>query len=116
MLLLLMALLLFKLELNESKVSLGMNAVYVLSCFFGGLAAGKGGKKSHFLRGGSVGGKNAEHGGKQVDRLLRLPLRVANSRHSRQVAQMAGKVPGVRAKLPVGVSACDGSWREKLHQ
>ena len=45
LLLLLMALLLFKLELNESKVSLGMTAVYVLSCFFGGLAAGKGGKK-----------------------------------------------------------------------
>ena len=34
LLLLLMALLLFKLELNESKVSLGMTAVYVLSCFF----------------------------------------------------------------------------------
>ena len=49
LLLLLMALLLFKLELNESKVSLGMNAVYVLSCFFGGLAAGKGGKKRKFL-------------------------------------------------------------------
>ena len=32
LLLLLMALLLFKLELNESKVSLGMTAVYVLSC------------------------------------------------------------------------------------
>ena len=31
LLLLLMALLLFKLELNESKVSLGMTAVYVLS-------------------------------------------------------------------------------------
>ncbi|MFQ9394122.1 MAG: TIGR04086 family membrane protein [Lachnospiraceae bacterium] len=45
LLLLLMALLLFKLELNESKVSLGMTAVYVLSCFFGGLAAGKGGKR-----------------------------------------------------------------------
>lgn len=51
LLLLLMALLLFKLELNESKVSLGMNAVYVLSCFFGGLAAGKGGKKRKFLWG-----------------------------------------------------------------
>ena len=34
LLLLLMALFLFKLELNESKVSLGMNAVYVLSCFW----------------------------------------------------------------------------------
>ena len=51
LLLLLMALFLFKLELNESKVSLGMNAVYVLSCFFGGLAAGKGGKKRKFLWG-----------------------------------------------------------------
>ena len=40
LLLLLMALLLFKLELNESKVSLGMTAVYVLSCFFGGLLTG----------------------------------------------------------------------------
>ena len=53
LLLLLMALLLFKLELNESKVSLGMTAVYVLSCFFGGLAAGKGGKKKKFLSGAS---------------------------------------------------------------
>ena len=51
LLLLLMALLLFKLELNESKFSLGMTAVYVLSCFFGGLAAGKGGKKKKFLWG-----------------------------------------------------------------
>ena len=55
LLLLLMALLLFKLELNESKVSLGMTAVYVLSCFFGGLAAGKGGKKKKFLWGFSPG-------------------------------------------------------------
>ena len=54
LLLLLMALLLFKLELNESKVSLGMTAVYVLSCFFGGLAAGKGGKRK-FLWGFSPG-------------------------------------------------------------
>ena len=28
-----------------------MNAVYVLACFFGGLAAGKGGKKRKFLWG-----------------------------------------------------------------
>lgn len=53
LLLLLMALLLFKLELNESKVSLGMTAVYVLSCFFGGLAAGKGGKKEKIPLGAS---------------------------------------------------------------
>ena len=68
------------------------------------------------MGGGSVGGKNAEHGGKKIDGLLRLPLRVANSRHSRQVAQMAGKVPGVRAKLPVSMSEDDQKWREKLHQ
>ena len=51
LLLLLMALLLFQWELNESKVSLGMNVVYVLSCFLGGIAAGKGGKKKKFLWG-----------------------------------------------------------------
>ena len=51
LLLLFMALLLFKLELNESKVSMGITAVYPLSCFFGGLAAGKGGKKKKFLWG-----------------------------------------------------------------
>ena len=56
LLLLLMALFLFKLELNESKVSLGMNAVYVLSCFFGGLAAGKGEHPVLFAGGGSLPG------------------------------------------------------------
>lgn len=49
--LLLMALLLFKLELNEDKVSMGMTAVYAISCFLGGFAAGKGGRNRRFLWG-----------------------------------------------------------------
>lgn len=54
LLLLLMALLLFKLELNESKVSLGMTAVYVLSCFFWrGWRQEKGGKKKKIPLGAS---------------------------------------------------------------
>lgn len=51
LMLLLMALLLFKLELDENKISMGMIAVYVLSCFLGGFAAGKGGRNRRFLWG-----------------------------------------------------------------
>ena len=51
LLLLLMALLLFKLELDENKISMGMIAVYVLSCFLGGFAAGKGGQSRRFAWG-----------------------------------------------------------------
>lgn len=55
LLLLLMALLLFKLELNENKISMGMIAVYALSCFLGGLSAGKGGRNRRFLWGLATG-------------------------------------------------------------
>lgn len=51
LLLFLLAFLLFRLDLNESKVALGMIAVYILSCLFGGFAAGKGGKNRKFLWG-----------------------------------------------------------------
>jgi len=51
LLLFLLAFLLFRLDLDESKVSLGMVAVYILSCLFGGFAAGKGGKNRKFLWG-----------------------------------------------------------------
>lgn len=50
-LLLLMAFFLFKFEWDESKVTIGIIAVYVISCFAGGFAAGKGGKNRRFLWG-----------------------------------------------------------------
>lgn len=51
LLLLLLALMLFKLELDENKIAAGVLAVYVISCFFGGLAAGKGGRNRRFIWG-----------------------------------------------------------------
>lgn len=51
LLLLLMAFLLFRFEWDESQVSIGMIAVYVISCFLGGFAAGKGGRNRKFLWG-----------------------------------------------------------------
>ena len=51
LLLLLLAFLLFRLDLNEGKMNLGMIAVYVISCLTGGFAAGKGGKNRKFLWG-----------------------------------------------------------------
>lgn len=51
LLLLLMAFMLFKFEWDESKVAIGMIAVYVISCFLGGFAAGKGGQSRRFLWG-----------------------------------------------------------------
>ena len=54
-LLLLLALLLYKLELDEGKISIGIIAVYVLSCFVGGLAAGKASQSRKFIWGLLVG-------------------------------------------------------------
>ena len=54
LLLLLMALLLFKLELTKQGFA-GDDRGHVLSCFFGGLAAGKGGKRKNSSGGFSPG-------------------------------------------------------------
>ena len=51
LMLLFLALLVFKLELDESKVGIGIILVYVISCFLGGFAAGKSGKTKKFLWG-----------------------------------------------------------------
>ena len=71
LLLLVLALLLYKLRLSESAVNVGIIAVYVVSCFLGGFLEGKmlavnqsfSGGSSHFvttlalcLAGGTLGG------------------------------------------------------------
>lgn len=50
-LLMVLALLMFKMELDESKVSIGIIAVYVISTFFGGRIAGKSAQTRKFLWG-----------------------------------------------------------------
>lgn len=50
-LLLLLALLLYKLDLDESKISMGIIAIYILSSFLGGILAGKGCESRKFLWG-----------------------------------------------------------------
>lgn len=50
-LLLLLALLLYKLDLDESKISVGIIGIYILSSFLGGLIAGKGCGSRKFLWG-----------------------------------------------------------------
>ena len=54
-LLLILAFLLYKFELDESKVSIGIIAIYLLSSFIGGLIAGKSGKSRKFIWGALVG-------------------------------------------------------------
>ena len=54
-LLLILALLLYKLELNESKVTIGIIAIYLLSSFIGGLIAGKSSENRKFIWGALVG-------------------------------------------------------------
>lgn len=49
--LLLLALLLYKINLNESKVTVGIIVVYVISTFSGGFIAGKQAKTKKFLWG-----------------------------------------------------------------
>ena len=51
LLLMILALLMFKMELDESKVSVGIIAVYVLSTFLGGRIAGKRAQIRKFLWG-----------------------------------------------------------------
>lgn len=55
LLLLLLAFLLFKFELNESKVSIGIIVVYLISGFIGGWIAGKGNENRKFVWGLIVG-------------------------------------------------------------
>ena len=43
--------LLYKFRFPESQITIGINAVYVLSCFLGGLLAGKSMKSRRFLWG-----------------------------------------------------------------
>lgn len=50
-LLLILAFLLYKLDLDESKISVGIIAIYILSSFLGGLLAGKGSASRKFLWG-----------------------------------------------------------------
>ncbi len=50
-LLLLLALLLYKMDLDESKITVGIMIIYVLSSFLGGILAGKGGANRKFLWG-----------------------------------------------------------------
>ena len=47
--LLLLALLLFKLDLTEGKITAGIIIIYILSCFLGGLLAGKRAGSRKFL-------------------------------------------------------------------
>ncbi len=55
LLLLVLALLLYKLRLSESAVNVGIIAVYVVSCFLGGFLEGKMMKTRKFLRGSVCG-------------------------------------------------------------
>ena len=55
LLLLLLALLLYKLQLSESIVNIGIIAIYVISCFLGGFLEGKMMKTRKFLWGGAFG-------------------------------------------------------------
>ena len=54
-LLLILAALLFKLELDEGKVTIGIIAVYIISSFLGGWIAGKGVESRKFMWGLIVG-------------------------------------------------------------
>lgn len=55
LLLLLLALLLYKLQLSESVVNIGIVAIYVAACFLGGFLEGKMMKTRKFLWGGAFG-------------------------------------------------------------
>ncbi len=54
-LLLLLAFLMLQFELDSGKVSIGILAVYLVSCFFGGFAAGKLSSARRFLWGLAAG-------------------------------------------------------------
>lgn len=53
--LLVLALLLYKLSLDEGKVTIGIIVIYVLSCFLGGLFVGKKAGRQKFLWGMLLG-------------------------------------------------------------
>ncbi len=55
LLLLLLALMLYKLQLSESVVNIGIIAIYVAACFLGGFLEGKMMKTRKFLWGGAFG-------------------------------------------------------------
>ena len=55
LLLLLLAFLLYKLQLAESIVNVGIIAIYVIACFLGGFLEGKMMKTRKFLWGGAFG-------------------------------------------------------------
>ena len=55
LLLLLLALLLYKLQLSESVVNIGIIAIYVAACFLGGFLEGRMMKTRKFLWGGAFG-------------------------------------------------------------
>ena len=55
LLLLLLALLLYKLQLSESVVNIGIIAIYLAACFLGGFLEGKMMKTRKFLWGGTFG-------------------------------------------------------------
>lgn len=55
LLLLLLALALYKFHLKESQVSIGVNAIYILACLFGGFLTGKAVKQRRFFWGLCVG-------------------------------------------------------------
>jgi len=54
-LLLILALLLYKMELNESQVSIGIIAIYLIASFIGGWTAGKSSGSKKFIWGTIVG-------------------------------------------------------------
>ncbi|NCB91313.1 MAG: TIGR04086 family membrane protein [Clostridia bacterium] len=49
--LLILALLLFKMNLDEGKITIGIIVIYILSCFLGGMFVGKKSGKQKFLWG-----------------------------------------------------------------
>lgn len=51
----LLAFLLFRFEWGESKVNMGITIIYIVSCFFGGFALGKGVENRKFLWGMVLG-------------------------------------------------------------
>lgn len=53
--LLILALLLFKLQLDEGKVTIGIIVIYILSCFLGGFFVGKKAGQQKFLWGMFLG-------------------------------------------------------------
>jgi putative membrane protein (TIGR04086 family) len=55
LLLFLLAFLLYKFDLGESKVNLGITVIYILSCFLGGFLVGKGAGSRKFLWGMILG-------------------------------------------------------------